>query len=529
MSSMTSKYFLILPKEILLCIRSFLVAYTYEKTSSMYNTYEIEDGKRSWNALISVRNDIEWKSVRKETLVLMLNVRNSLKYVEDESFRSLIHEKIADPYHQLALIFDELPETKNKWMNRLYLLQITDKKFTSIDSLSTIQHVRFSFCSELKSISFLEGITKLSINYCSSLHSVKGPNLEALDLDTTRLTNLKIPLENLKYLQCPVKILGLFDLKTLVSLKSLIIHGEPFWKNPTLQIPNTMPLEIFQTHFLHLPEIDFSSFSNLKKVLFTNSGTRPFTHINEFFQKNLHLCSSKLKSFSASNLSLPKDVLLTHLPTIQEFKIYQGNFQDCELYVSDNIHELDLEQANLRHIYNLSPEKRYLHVNLSSCHSLQPSILQIFSSTYYLNLTNCRWVVDISPLANIPHLYFNHCISIQDFSCLGKQLSLSLSDCRNIKHSDLERLSSVRYLNIDWCPGISDISMLRDNLVISACFLPDLTKVVLLGENYRRVRLFGRIRSIDIQGKVLRMFTIQETKIIHTENVTEIDYSDNNF
>ena len=83
MSSMTSKYFLILPKEILLCIRLFLVEYTYEKTSSMYNAYEIEDGNRSWNALISVRNDIEWKSVRKETLVLMLNVRNSLKYVED--------------------------------------------------------------------------------------------------------------------------------------------------------------------------------------------------------------------------------------------------------------------------------------------------------------------------------------------------------------------------------------------------------------------------------------------------------------
>jgi hypothetical protein len=95
--------------------------------------------------------------------------------------------------------------------------------------------------------------------------------------------------------------------------------------------------------------------------------------------------------------------------------------------------------------------------NLKEISVTSESLVNISNLSHLKNvkLERCDNVIDISGLQNVPVLTIRTCKNIENFSFLGKQISLILE---NLTICDVSHLGNVYDLKLRSCPEIEDIS-----------------------------------------------------------------------
>lgn len=93
-----------------------------------------------------------------------------------------------------------------------------------------------------------------------------------------------------------------------------------------------------------------------------------------------------------------------------------------------------------------------------------PSI-SLFAGIYYVSITDCKSLTDVSPLKGSKIINLHNCTSVEDVSMLGSALELNISYTR-VK--DVSALGQVRKLIMNSCKRIKDFTPLRD---VDALFL----------------------------------------------------------
>jgi hypothetical protein len=100
--------FLVLPIELYLIIRSYLVEFYVEVARDV--AYEIirKEAERSWSSFLVVNR--AHSSIRKEAMIWSLNKMSFRKYVEDEQFRQYLNGRMVNAAQQLVFIQKPLSE-----------------------------------------------------------------------------------------------------------------------------------------------------------------------------------------------------------------------------------------------------------------------------------------------------------------------------------------------------------------------------------------------------------------------------------
>jgi hypothetical protein len=99
-----------------------------------------------------------------------------------------------------------------------------------------------------------------------------------------------------------------------------------------------------------------------------------------------------------------------------------------------------------------------LSVNLTEPKDVKVVDLNMLKNLNSLNIYRCHNIVDVIPLRNIHTLSLNQCYGVSDISPLSNIHTLSLINCRDI--SDISALCSVHTLTLERCNNITDVSAL---------------------------------------------------------------------
>jgi hypothetical protein len=99
-----------------------------------------------------------------------------------------------------------------------------------------------------------------------------------------------------------------------------------------------------------------------------------------------------------------------------------------------------------------------LSVNLTESKDVKVVDLNVLKNLDALNLYRCHNIMDVMPLRNIHTLSLNQCYGISDISQLSNIHTLSLINCCNI--SDISALRSVHTLTLERCNNITEVSAL---------------------------------------------------------------------
>ena len=135
-------------------------------------------------------------------------------------------------------------------------------------------------------------------------------------------------------------------------------------------------------------------------------------------------------------------------------------------HYSQNIISVNLSNTNIRYLPDNMTYVKYLY--LSGCPISNISKIQSMKSLIELDLSLCSFITDINSAAHVPILNLSYCVGIQDFSMLGNVRNLNLT-CTSIY--DCSTLCNVPNLNLSGCRNIRDVSMLKNkSLDLSKCY-----------------------------------------------------------
>ena len=127
---------------------------------------------------------------------------------------------------------------------------------------------------------------------------------------------------------------------------------------------------------------------------------------------------------------------------------------------------VNLSNTNIRYLPDNMTYVKYLY--LSGCPISNISHIQSMKSLIELDLSLCSFITEISSASHVSILNLSYCVGIQDFSMLGNMRNLNLT-CTSIY--ECSALCNVPNLNLSGCRNIKDVSMLKNkSLNLSNCY-----------------------------------------------------------
>jgi len=109
-------------------------------------------------------------------LYLRLNKRYSLKYYEDQQFRSYVHSRLENPSTQLSLDLSKCYKiTDVSALSGVHALNLREcYKITDVSALSGVHTLDLRECSNITDVSALGGVHTLNLSYCHYITDVSA-------------------------------------------------------------------------------------------------------------------------------------------------------------------------------------------------------------------------------------------------------------------------------------------------------------------------------------------------------------------
>jgi hypothetical protein len=510
--------FLVLPIELYLVIRSYLVEFQIDDGSDAVSGIIRKEAERSWRSFLVVNR--AHSLIRKETMIWSLNRMTLKKYSKDEQFRQRLNDRMVNPAQQLRVTCKrsfgiesdfllELIGSSNIACFSLY----GDPQLTELPSSSRLQVLSLSRCQSVKQIGDYPNLKTLRLSDCSALERIgKLEDLLNLTLGVFG-SNSVLPLEQL---------LSQFPLEQIQKLKLGEINESFFTLSSRLTDlkylrlsqhylnPMTFPGELFPS-LIELHAYDFSSIqltgmTQLRKLSIENT---PCSHI----VGKEEICP-QLKSFSYScyGNSVLDDSYLWVLKNATRLSLHSQ--QTNTVLQSDFLESLSVNVTSLNiSVYGNEltiPDRFFEMVRLHDC---RLSSYSSFSKVQILTLNDCYLIRDISPFKDIPYVELIQLSGVRDFSCLGSQRYLKVDDCPGLSNEAMRRFGNVFQLCISNCYNITEVSNLLGNnrfLTLESCCA--LKSVELSNEDYIHVTI-NRINldNFNILGSVYSLdFNLNE-------------------
>jgi hypothetical protein len=288
-----------------------------------------------------------WKGIRKNSVILHLNEKYSLKYYSNEKTREKIRKAVESPSSQLFLTYTYRP---------------------SIEDLSVFQRIagiRFINCFSLRNHSFLSSLSVVKLQHCDTVDVSMLSNIETLDLSgNSRLINIS-SLHSVKYL----------TLANCCSVKDVSSLGVG---NYYLDLSDCQRI----TKVNHLGKVHTLILKNLRKLTDVSG-------LGNVHRLDLSSCV-KLRGLSA-------------LQNIPFLKLSDCRFLDDHLVVLGNNH-VYLDLSYCHKITDLSSVKAVDNLNIRGCKLISKiSMLNCKK----LDIYKCPLLkdYDVSLLKNVKRIY----------------------------------------------------------------------------------------------------------------------------
>ena len=421
------------------------------------------------------------------------------------------------------------PETDSPpKLSNIFYLRFQNGRLLTAPELENITHIKITDCPNLSidvagSLSTLESfnLTTETIRSCKSLercanlkgfslsnnyHMLADPSLVAtfrnvilLSIDDVSDRNLfkaqNQPAGQFKmrtiYLYLPfLRVLRWYDLlidptSYFPCLESLV----GYFEDPMELPPEFYEMILRQCKF-SIRRLEFENVSNLSPEFLTSF---PLLRVlrRSFCGSNKSYCGSCGK---IEILTLPSQLKALSLIAETDQRIqtipHQYQSQQHRYFAPHSQQILDPLQKK-----RTKPQISELQIELTD--RLAASIFNLFDlrclTELRLDFTN---VEDISSFIHVPYLSLASCHEIKDFSCLADPATrvrfLNLTCSKALRDEDVQYLSNIPSLVLDYCFNIQDISPLRNNRYLSLQYCGKLSMFCHLHGFYRKVTFRSR-------------------------------------
>jgi hypothetical protein len=510
---------LALPLDIIFLIRNFLLPnFEYEVfgrgESDSIEKFVIQESFWSWRNFLSVRNDTNWKLIRKSARMWTLNRVESGKYLKDTLFRNYIHEnmsnseqlycKLSQGASRTEFEYPLFPQKFKEILNIGMLGSLCLKAYsgTELPSSASLRVLYLQSCERLNKLGNYPKLQTLNLLFCGSIVRIesigKMCKLSSISFSYTDARILpSFPLEQLEeiYLDDYHELVldNLSRFRRLQSL-SLRLHGGAISTPVHFNIPSLTSLVLRGFHV-----VDITGLNRLATLDVTTADTVIGKEViypqlislagsNETFIKEataiLTSDNNKLKRFSS--LFLEADNLAPWLPrlsNVSDVSLTYSRFMDMPrtkltFHVGEKMNSLVI---GFKHslITGLGPERPFRSLSVSQ---YTGSDISNYGNIQQLTLLGCYEVQDIHSIRNVPYLIICNCDRIRDFSCLGSQryleikfshslsdetisekfgniLSLRISGCYRVRKLVQISLAKTRRLEVLHCHGLEEVSL----------------------------------------------------------------------
>jgi hypothetical protein len=521
-----------LPVELFLYIRSylFLELIAFPATFDFIENFHRLDSSRSWRNFLSLRNDENWKAIRKQTMMWSLNSFESLKYMADESFgfRTYLIERMVDPNHQLQLTmrgrtsFTNHPDSFLLLALRIHTVHLLSLDIEIVPSLATLKILTITSCLQLHSLGNFPHLETLRFSNCNTLMKFgEMPQLQRLvieqedEIDPELLATF--PLEQLiSFYGADGFVAVMENMSRLTNLRELhlivpyttrsehhIMGNLPFpeLKSLTVECFGSIDLTgLTKLKYLSLIDGGFKTTTiKGKEEIFPQLNSFSFGHANELF-----LGDMKVSDF------VNNDLLFGNL---RELAVDFTSISPQIFTVPEKVRCLTIDSSNYNIIpaSNKSVRLQMRQIVLVSCVLDDLSLLRNIQS---VTLADCQCVSDLSPLKDVPYLKLNSLTAVKDFSSLGKQRYLEIVSCDGLQNNHIRNFGNIFQLRIYACAEITIVENCNHNRYLGFYYCPALLEVVLTGVEYISVVIsdcsellyvdvIGRVYCLDVSGNTV--------------------------
>jgi hypothetical protein len=537
-------------RDLLLIIRDYVANYTFQRDGSSDSDSEMEyfgtlEDQRTWRNFLSIQNSVQWKDMRKQCMMYTLSRYWTRIYLEKTEFRINLLEKLTDPYHQLCLNLEKFSNADfnpeyTRYLSNIYSLKISRCKLLEI--IPVIQHVYQVDLSDsypLASIDQLSDVKKLNLCDCVSLTTLGFSlhNVEALNLLIFG-SPIVFPLSN-QLTELTLSINSIdpgFDFNSLVNLVSFTLVIDD--RDETLQIPPlSLPeLQRFNcqgfvlTDISGLPRlIHFQLWHSLvkkgKEIIYPNlisfvCTRQSYEREDLQYFKNLRKLEVYFSSF------IPNTEELLQLPKLQEISFPQTRNLTEITVNGSRVKFMNFHFSRLETINGLLPQEHYQKINLANT-LVGTSIFYSFRNVTKLLLDGSVSVIDLYHFQEIPYLSLAGCSKLGGFQYLRgkKQKYINLSKFDGLHNEDLHYLKDVFYLNISYCPWITDLSMIETTVYLTANSCKKVEEFIWNGTAALKVELYDcpLLQFTKIIGRIHILYLTMGKGIGKIENPERID------
>jgi hypothetical protein len=216
--------------------------------------------------------------------------------------------------------------------------------------------------------------------------------------------------------------------------------------------------------FVYLGSIDLSRISSINCLQCREC--RTLENVSSVFQPSSNIHSVDF-SFSRQINDSYFESLLTDIEQMQnQNSVKSLNLSHC--YQIQNIssfqHLRKLVLQNCDHVSDVSSLSEAEYLDLTNCHRI--SDVSVLNRCQTLILDGCLGVRDVNMLGNVHHLSLKNCHGISDISGLGKgNYYVDLTNCRNIEN--ISSLQDIMRLVIDGCSKVKAVDHLRKVISLS--------------------------------------------------------------
>jgi hypothetical protein len=511
-----------LPIEVILEIRGFLCPNEprFTTLAFSYDDFILKENCWSWRNFLSVSNREEWRSLRKDAMIWSLNKFESKKYIDDDSFRPSMDNRVTGSKQKIQLFLpnvDEYSLTQLKSsLDTSYIgfISILNYKLAEFPSCRSVEILILHSLREIKKLGSYENLKMLELRGWSTLESI-GDMRKLSFLSLNSLKSCLFPLEQLlsfqllndqgEFEQQRNRFLLLEDLQlsngnsfslpahgiALKNLKSLSLTEYETANFSGLRHLKSLTL-LKVTTLLGAEEI----FPQLTKLqgdsYFLREGIEKFPQLNEFVD---HSVSADLP---VEQFKQCWKIPVVHVSVLGDN--IRTLMEDC--VVGEKVRSLQIRNVNFRSFQGVQPGRYFDEFRLSSCVSLQD--VSMFRNTQKVYLFQCSSITDISSLRDVPYLGVMRCQNIKDYSCLGSQHYLEIGYASYLTDDNINSFGSIRCLKIYNCPRIATINRLAHNRFLEIGFCGSLSSVVFTGFDYVKVSLTycPKLASVSIPGWV---------------------------
>jgi hypothetical protein len=499
-------------------------------------------------------NNKEYGQIKMKTMIYRLTQYFSWKfYYNEEDFRTNLLSRIKFPERQLSLnLSTNVIYTNPKTISSRSPMFSEGRCCESIEGISSLSTnhleyvVSFASLKNLTSVSlewnnfresdefpYLFGnIQYLKLRNHSSLHSVATlshiPHVALIGCSNLRdITPLKKCL-SLHFEDC-------FELRDIFCLSGFYQKKLTFINCRSISSVNHL-CDVRELRFINCYSVsNVSLLGNVYSLTIKDCSVDDISNLTANRYLSIDHCNSisnfsSLKCHDIPQLLSLKNMRLRGLSSISS-TCYSLILENCQLFCSLNFHELtQLYRLELNVCPTLTTTKhlgKVPYLTLSDCQTLTSleglghgnrhvviagcqSISDFFAlqSIYYLEIISCKLFSSLQCLKNCIAIKLRLCVNLQlqhdDFSCLEKVRSLSLSFCTSIKSLKGLSTTKVEIIDITDCRLLSDIDDLGkiSNQMISLSGCPAITRVSHLRE-VSRVKIYycNNIKDLSLLNK----------------------------